>query len=103
MKIFLSLIKKYKLFLNLFLTAVILSLFVFGVLLVIKNDNIVKNEINFTDNITKIVWKFGRTDGSTIAERIKFLPNKKISGYASGNEVYWGIKDKKYFVFYNSN
>lgn len=69
----------------------------------INYSTVVKEEKSYFENISKITWKFGRADGSVIAQRIKFLPNKKLKGYSSANEMSWGIKDNKYLIFYNAN
>ncbi|HPO48924.1 MAG TPA: hypothetical protein PLO89_01235 [Spirochaetota bacterium] len=103
MKKIFSALQNRRAIVNLFFIFLATLCLLLGISFSIKNKIILKSETNLSKIITKLVWKFGRSDGSLIAERIKFLPNNKISGYGSANEVFWGIKEEKYFVFYNHN
>lgn len=45
------------------------------------------------DLATTCKWKFGRTDGSIIAQQITLSSTGKIVGYSNLNENSWGIND----------
>lgn len=48
---------------------------------------------NVYDIATTCTWKFGRTDGSVIANAIKLTPTGRVTGFSSSNEFSWAIED----------
>ena len=48
---------------------------------------------NIYDIATTCTWKFGRTDGSVIANAIKLTPTGRVTGYSNPNEFSWAIED----------
>jgi tetratricopeptide (TPR) repeat protein len=62
------------------------------------------NQLPYTislEEITRIIWDFGRIDGSYIGQ-IQLLPNGKIEGINSSNEFYWSLEENG-LVFYDDN
>ncbi len=54
------------------------------------------------EELTRMIWQFGRGDGSVIAQRIRLLPDGRIEGYYHQNESRWGIEGDT-IVFYHSS
>lgn len=66
-----------------------------------ENPNNQFSPIISLEEITKIIWDFGRIDGSYIGQ-IQLLSNGRIEGINSSNEFYWSL-DKNGLVFYDDN
>jgi len=58
-------------------------------------------KVSMSDIVGKS-WRFGRTDGSTIATSIQLLPNGKIDGYYHPNESRWALVNGM-VVFYHES
>lgn len=54
------------------------------------------------ESLIGTVWKFGRSNGSTIVDEIKLLAGGKMEGYYHPNEDHWGVKAGD-LVFYRKD
>jgi hypothetical protein len=52
--------------------------------------------------LTSRTWRFGRGNGTTIADSIRFNDDGTITGYYDQNEDHWDIEGTE-LVFYNPN
>jgi hypothetical protein len=52
-----------------------------------------------TESLIRRRWRFGRADGTTIAEAMVFLPDGTIDGHAHPNENRWAISDGHLLLF----
>jgi len=69
----------------------------------VKGNTLKGNVAELTqESLIGTVWKFGRSNGSTIVDEIKLLAGGKMEGYYHPNEDHWGV-EAGVLVFYRKD
>ena len=53
-------------------------------------------------DVTRMIWQFGRGDGSIISSRVRLRPDGRIEGYSHPNESRWGFQNGTVIFYHQS-